>query len=322
MFVTVDEAKKLINQGKLLHIAGHANLLEQLPKGNWIGGSTILFMTAEGCTSSREKLHVTEFDFATDFKIKVYDKDTIFDMLSDDYPNGLNVLIMPKETPLVTYYAKESQLREELLFHPTVGWIAGKENSEPAECSRVFDGSTGESYTDKGVVMFLELPEGKTAFINIVNIFEIDEESPVITFQTEGNIVENCCVDGKEVNLAEYIRENNIDTRLPLISDCNGVYLNSGINYIDCDKTVFYVPVQTGFEYRVAKPVKDYVGKFAEKIREAGSVAPVFSCNCLLNYMYGHLKGEKIPPYEGPVTFGEIGYRMFGQTLVYCEIIG
>ena len=40
MLMTFDQASNLINDSRLLHIAGTENLLKKLPKGNWIGGST------------------------------------------------------------------------------------------------------------------------------------------------------------------------------------------------------------------------------------------------------------------------------------------
>ncbi len=52
----------------------------------------------------------------------------------------------------------------------------------------------------------------------------------------------------------------------------------------------------------------------------SGAVAPVLSCNCILNYQYGELEGRKIPPFTGPVTFGEVAYQLLNQTLVYVEI--
>ena len=75
-------------------------------------------------------------------------------------------------------------------------------------------------------------------------------------------------------------------------------------------------------EYRFAVGVTDYAKEFEKRISEAGAKDPVFSCNCILNYQYGDLQGKKIPPYAGPVTFGEVAYQLLNQTLVYCEIVG
>ena len=61
--------------------------------------------------------------------------------------------------------------------------------------------------------------------------------------------------------------------------------------------------------------------EFRSKSAVAGAEKPVFSCNCILNYLYGGLEGEKIPPYAGPITFGEVAYQLLNQTLAYCEIV-
>jgi hypothetical protein len=45
-----------------------------------------------------------------------------------------------------------------------------------------------------------------------------------------------------------------------------------------------------------------------------------FSCNCILNFLFGGLEGQKIGNLQGPVTFGEIGYQLLNQTLVVLRI--
>jgi hypothetical protein len=46
----------------------------------------------------------------------------------------------------------------------------------------------------------------------------------------------------------------------------------------------------------------------------------VFSCNCVLNYLYASLDGKKTGFFTGPVTFGEIAYILMNQTIVYLSI--
>ena len=40
MFVDLNQAIDLINQGKILHIAADESLLDKLPEGKWIAGTT------------------------------------------------------------------------------------------------------------------------------------------------------------------------------------------------------------------------------------------------------------------------------------------
>ena len=57
---------------------------------------------------------------------------------------------------------------------------------------------------------------------------------------------------------------------------------------------------------------------FANSIGEAG--VGQYSCNCILNYLYGDLEGKKTGGFTGPVTFGEIAYILLNQTLVKLDV--
>ena len=321
MFVTLAEATEIINSGKVLHIAADDSLLAQLPKGKWIGGTTPYFITYDGGLFSKEKLYVYEIDYASDVKITTYDEQNIFNIVEDCFDNGLTMLIMPYGSEVATKYGKMAPEVEKILMHPTVGWISGFD-LDARTSAKVYDGTTGEAYTDKAVVMYLELEEGKSAMINMINILDYDKEGPVIKFFENELGVEKCSIDGKETNLADYIRDNNIDTRMPLVTDHNGSYFNTSIREVVDGRVNFYAPVFKNLEYRFAAKVEDYAEEFRRRINATGNKNPVVSFNCVLNYQYGNLNGRKISPYVGPVTFGEIAYQLLNQTLVYCEIVG
>lgn len=320
MLTSFEETVKMIDDGKVLHIAGDDSLLSRLPAGRWIGGTTPYFLTDTGVIKTREKLFVTEISFAEDAKVAVYGKYNVFQIVEECFDNGLNMVIMPYGSKIVTQYAKAAPDVEELLMHPTVGWVSGTDIEATDETARVYDGTTRKSYTDKAVVLFIELPEGKTANINIVNIFEADKTDPVIMFPDNSLDVTRCRVNGHEVNLAEYMEKKAINTQMPLVADCNGVFINTSIKSVGDGRVGFYAPVFRGYEYRFATPVTDYEKKFREKIDSAGATHPFFACNCIMNYLYGGSESMTIPPYVGPITFGEIAYQLLNQTLVYCEI--
>ncbi len=40
----------------------------------------------------------------------------------------------------------------------------------------------------------------------------------------------------------------------------------------------------------------------------------------MLNYLYGELEGRRTGAVVGPMTYGEIGYQLLNQTLVYIEV--
>ena len=321
MLITLEEAVALINEGKILHIAADDSLLKQLPKGKWIGGTTPYFMSSSGGIFTKDKLFVNEIDYAEDIRVATYGKYNIFQIVEECYDNGLTMLIMPYGSAVAAKYAKEAPEVEELLMHPTIGWISGADLENGGEI-KVYDGTTGESFTDKAVAMYIKLSEGKTAMINMVNIFSDDKTDPVIRFSDNELSVVKCSVNGQEVNFAEYIEKKGIDTKMPLVADYNGSYINTSIKGVDNGTVSLYAPVFRNIEYRFATHVGDYASEFRSRIEAAEAHAPVFSCNCILNYLYGDLNGKKIPPYTGPVTFGEIAYQLINQTLVYCEILG
>jgi len=322
MLVTLDEAKRLIEEGKTLHIAADENMLNKLPKGKWIAGTTPYFIAKDGGITCKDKLFVDEIPWVDDCKTSVYDKSNIFDITKDAYPNGISFLIMPFASEVAVLYSKEAPYVEDLLMTPIVGWISGYDLSMSAK-AKVYDGVSGESYDDKAVVLHISLPDDKIASLGIVNIFDVDESDAKIEFMEDALSVKKCLVNGEEVNFADYIENNKIDTRLPLVADYNSVLVNVSIkNISEKDRSVdLYAPVFKSSIYRFAKPVEDYVSSFGENLKGFDDIQPVFSCNCILNYLYGKLEGKAIPPFAVPVTFGEIAYQLLNQTLVYACII-
>ncbi len=319
MLVTLEKATEMINNGMLLGIAADDSLLSKLPKGHWIGGTTPYFISEEGGIKTTELLSVSVIDVAEEFKIGVYGRYNVFQTIEDCYDNGLNALIFPYGSQVEANYAKGAPDIEELFMHPTIGWVSGYDFIKGGQ-ARVYNGETGESFTDKGVALLIKLPEGKSAVINVVNIFEDDKTDPVITFPENTFSVGKCYVNGQEVNFADYIERKNISLQLPLVSDYNGVLINTGVKSINRGRVELFSPVFRGQEYRFAVPVGDYAAAFKKKIDKAGATSAILSCNCVLNYIYGNLEGKKTPPFSGPVTFGEIAYQMVNQTLVYAYI--
>ncbi|MBQ7679231.1 MAG: hypothetical protein IJT34_05205 [Butyrivibrio sp.] len=322
MLKTLEETIAMIEEGKVLQIAADDALLQKLPKGQWIGGTTPYFISSEGGVFTKDRLFVNEVDYAEEVRIASYGKYNIFQIVEECYDNGLTMLIMPYGSDVAAKYAKEAPEVEELLMHPTVGWISGDDLEAPSIAPKTYDGTKAEGYSDRAVAMYIRLPEGRTAMINLVNIFTDDKKDPVIRFHENELSATECTVDGEEVVFAEYIQKNGLDPRMPLVADYNGSYINTSIRGTEGKAVGFYAPVFKNVEYRFAKPVTDYAGQLKDSIRAAGAHQPVFSCNCILNYLYADLNGQQIPPYTGPVTFGEIAYQLINQTLVYCEIVG
>jgi hypothetical protein len=108
-----------------------------------------------------------------------------------------------------------------------------------------------------------------------------------------------------------------------LVADYNGAMVNISFQAVDAAarKVSLYAPVFEGVSYRVARPLADDYTVIFQRALRAHTEAPVFACNCILNYLYGGLEGKKTGGITGPITFGEIAYMLLNQTLVYVDFV-
>lgn len=317
--MTFEEVSKMIADGKLLHIAGTESLLKKLPKGNWIGGSTEYFVAEDGGKVSGELLFVTEFTYES-FSIKSYDVSEIDNVAIDAFDSGFSIVIVPFDSAVHKEYAEKAAGFEGMFIKNITGWVSGVNLGVPGQTPLVVDGMSGSAYSDKAVTMHLKVPEDKTVSINMINIFEQDESSPIIEFNEEGFSVMKCLVDGKEEVLADYIAKSGIDTKLPLVGDYSGNGVNISFKSIENGTVNFYAPVFSGIKYRIAKGISDYEKEFNSRLAGFKDTNAAFSCNCILNFLYGELEGKSIEAFTGPITFGEIAYQLVNQTLVYVTV--
>ena len=319
MLMNFDAVSKLIESNELLHIAGTENLLRKLPKGQWIGGSTEYFMAKPEGKISDELMFVTKLS-AKNFSIKSYDTSGIKNIAADAFDTGFSIVIIPFDSAVHTEYAENAAEFENMFMKNVAGWISGLNLGKSGQTPIAVNGVTGEVFSDKAVGLHLELPSDKTVSVNIINIFEIDEKSPVIKFTEEGFAVKKCFIDGKEVVFADYIAENVIDTKLPLIGEYSGAGVNVSFRSIENGIVNLYAPVFNNIDYRLAKSIPDYMAAFRSNIDAIKTPNAVFSCNCILNFLYGELEGKDIEKFEGPITFGEVAYQLVNQTLVYVSV--
>ena len=319
MLVTFDEASKYIAEGNFLHIAGNEDLLKKLPKGNWIGGSTEYFMSKTGGLVTDEQLFL--FDYGhTDCKINTYDIDTISQITVDAFDNGYSILILPYNSEILAYYSEKAPEFEGMFIKNIVGWVSGVNLGVPGQTPIAVNGTTGEAFSDKAVALHIPVEDGKIVNIAIVNIFDQDENSPVFRFPQAGSSVDKCTVDGEEVVLADYLAQNNIDTRLPLVGDYSGAGVNVSLKAIENGIANFYAPLFPDIEYKLAKSIDNYEEEFRKRLLDLKGLDSVFACNCILNFLYGELEDKQLEAFFGPITFGEVAYQLVNQTLVYVTV--
>ena len=324
VLLSVLETADLINAGKVLSLAGDELLLAQLPKGNWIAGTIPYFIGEDGGTETNQKIFVTELSNAEAGKVelKTYSMDTIKNIGTDAPENGYTVVILPAMSPIHAEYSNHGRDFEDMFIKPIVGWISGVNLADLGKVlPKVVNGSSVELLSDQAAAIHVTLPANKMATINILNLFKQNPDGDVITFGETGFSATNCFVNGKKVVLADYMVEKSMNTAYPLVADYSGAQINTSFQGVNADTKLvsFYAPVFAGIEYRQAAAVGDYVHEF-EALANGAHENIEFSCNCILNYLYGELKGRKTGDLNGPMTFGEVAYQLLNQTLVYLDV--
>jgi len=187
---------------------------------------------------------------------------------------------------------------------------------------KIFNGRDGSTCDDGVVVAHVSLPPGRRASIETVNIFERDLRGIIRFPETTSEVLE-CTVNGEKTMLAEYLASHgNADGKLPMIGDFAGAGINVSVKaiYPASGRVSLFAPVFPDVEYCLALPVEDYAARFAEELARWNGKDVVFSCNCILNYLYGGLEGKLTGTLQGPVTFGEIAYLLLNQTMVVLTI--
>ena len=154
------------------------------------------------------------------------------------------------------------------------------------------------------------------ASVDIVNGM-VQGSGDRIRFRETGFEAGDCLINDVPANLADYLDACEADLKLPLVADYCGAAINVSLKGIDRAgrKVSFYAPVFEGIEYRFAEAPGTLPAMAADEGKDAS-----FSCNCILNYVYGELEGRRTGRFTGPMTFGEIAYLLLNQTLVHLSL--
>lgn len=323
--MNIVDVESLIANGRTLLLAGEEDLLHQLPRGDWIGGTIPYFITpSHGGMVSQDKVFVTDIsDTAASIEIKPYDKNTLDTVYTEAGHGGYSFIIIPALSAAHAAFALNAPNYKDFGSQPLIGWISGIKLDDLGRVSpKVFNGPTGTVHEQEAIVMHVTIPQGKSVDVGIINIFE-QGEGDTLTFSSDGFSCTEVMVNGVKENFADYISRNRLDTRLPLVADYYGAMVNISFQEIEPGgKVTFYAPVFAGIHYKHAKSMNDYAASFEKQLHINGVTGRhvVFSCNCILNYLYSGLEGKSTDPFVGPATFGEIAYQLLNQTLVYLLI--
>lgn len=316
--LSFDDAAARLGDGTPYMVAADAALLRELPRGNWIGGTIPYFMDVEGGASSREKVFVSPVDRPGGAPyIRTYGVAEIASVCTDAPDNGYTLLIVPAFSDVHSEFARNAPNFDDMFMKPLAGWVSGVHLDELSQARpATVDGSTGALDSSRAVAMHVPLPPELYACVDIVNGMT-QGDGDRIRFRTTGFEASECLINDVPVNLADYLEDLGADLRLPLVADYCGAMINVSLKGIDREgrRVEFYAPVFEGIEYRFARAP----GTLPEIAADDGGGAR-FSCNCILNYLYGELEGRRTGRFTGPMTFGEIAYLLLNQTLVHLSI--
>jgi hypothetical protein len=324
--LTSTEVAQRISDGQTLLLAGEENLLAQLPKGKWTAGTIPYFITPnQGGMVSQDRIFVTDISaMAAEVQIQSYDQNQLGQVYCDGGNSDFSFIIIPALSSVHSAFAINAPNYKNFGARPLIGWISGVHLENLGKMTpKTFNGQTGEASEQTAIVMHVTLPPGKTIDVGIVNIFE-QSAGDTLMFPENGFSCTDVVVNGVKENFVAYIERNKLDTKLPLVADYYGALINISFQNVDqaTGEVKFYAPVFSGIPYKHAKPVADYASSFTSQLQKIGlsEESVVFSCNCILNYLYSGLEGKSTNPFVGPITFGEIAYQLLNQTLVYLQM--
>lgn len=319
---TLEEAVELIKQEKILIIAADDSLLKQLPDGKWIGGSNPYMLGEDGGKYSVDQLFIKDFtEAAVNMNIKTYDETDIKNITTDAYGNGLIIAILPSFSPVHYEFAVHAPSFENQFVNPLLGWISGDtpEKTLPG-VPTTYVGN--KRYTDRGVVMNLELPDDKVGRIEIISVLNPDPKSDELVFDQDGFKNTKVKVNGEERDLYEYFEIVNHVYSLPLMADYSGAKINIGFIKDEANKrALFCAPVYKDTVYKVVtNATNEYEKEFFEAFDKDKNANIEYSISCIYNYFNFELEGKPLRKTCATFTWGEIAYQLLNITHVYLVI--
>lgn len=320
MIATFDEVLEMLKQPYPLIIAAAKETLEQLPAGNWIGGTVPFFIQGQGNEQDRDHLDVTVIpDSVKKARIKAYSLDDIHLAKHDSYEDGFTLLIIPGESDIHHSYALNSRdypVKGDSLL---VGWVSGHPLSEESGSWTGF-GPRKTVFSDRAVAVHCQLKPEYRCRLDSINVFK-PGEGPILEFPSSGFKLTKVHVDGQILSFAQYIRDNQIDISYPMVAIGEEDGENVSFKQILDEEVQLYAPVFNFKQYRLAQPEKEFHRNFMEQIsRIKNNSDRFFACNCILNYSYADMSGKDIGDLNGPVTFGEIAGNLLNQTYLSLSI--
>jgi hypothetical protein len=314
--LTPEEISAMILRGDRLLLAGDVELLSQLPKGNWIGGTTPYFILyPEQMVTSHDRIFACTLpEYVKDISIRKYDTETMCNIYVDAPANGFTVLIVPFGSKAAEEFALHAIDYKSFAIRPVCGWQSGREpETLLTKPSYAVSGIDGQLYTDKGVAMHIQLPADKYAELHIFNPYK-QGNGDDIRFDYGGKVLKEAFINGVRRNFAEYLRGINYNAKLPLVANYSGTMINISFIGIKDDTVYMYAPVYPSVNYRI--------GELDDTIASPSLISDdiVFSVTCIINFLQSEVCARFLKKMNGNVGYGEVAYQLLNQTTVYVTV--
>ena len=164
---SVWETQSLIEENRVLILAGKESLLNQLPTGSWIGGTIPYFMSENGGCFSDDQIFVTDLTpFVEDIQIRSYAEDELNGLIRDRYDTGFTYVLIPGMSSIHSKYALEAENLKGIFEIPILGWICGIDINELGKRSpKTINGTTNEVHPNKMVALHAKGKESWVSYL-------------------------------------------------------------------------------------------------------------------------------------------------------------
>jgi hypothetical protein len=317
--LTLDQTSDAIRSGQRLLIAGATGQLEQLPAGDWIGGSTTCFLTTDGGVRSRDLLFVKELpDIAQDIRLVPYDATSIEDIYRDAPHHGFTVAIIPALSKTHLRFALEASHFPSYAASTLIGWISTTEPDDVDEAATVFLGPDPVPMIDGAVALHVDLPPRFEAVTGVVNLFTA-LRSEELRFPMDGFAVREVLINDVATAFPTYLERVDHDRRLPLICPDDGTSASFAMKQTQPDRIALLAPIFSDRSYHLAMPVFDLPNTILMKLED--EIPPDAICFASLsNHLAAGMDKWGNSPVAYPCTAGEIAPSLRNQTIVWLTV--